>query len=96
MKASDTECQNDRGTKTSSAGEHQKVGRPSGKVKRKSGKETITKKKAQKVFHFLRFLKAKLHFDGGTEILLEFLIANLIYKCDITVFPPFATTGMQL
>ena len=93
VKAPDTECQNNRGTKSSSAGEHQKVGKPSSKVNRK---ETITKKKAQSVFHFLSLLKAKLHFDGGTEILLKFLIANLIYKCDNTVFPPFATTGMQL
>ena len=54
MKASDTECQNNRGTKSSSAGEHQKVGKPSGKV---NSKETMTKKKAQSVFHFLSFLK---------------------------------------
>ena len=51
MKASDTECQNDRGTKSSSAGERQKVGRPSSKVKRENceilhSKETITKKES--------------------------------------------------
>ena len=32
VKASDTECQNDRGTKSSSTAQHQKVGRSSGKV----------------------------------------------------------------
>ena len=36
VKASVAECQNDRGTKSSSAGEHQNVGRPSGKVNRES------------------------------------------------------------
>ena len=72
VKASDTEFQNNRGTKSSSAGEHQKVGKPSGKVNRKSGKETMTKKKAQSVFHFLSLLKTKFYLDGGTEILLEF------------------------
>ena len=51
MKASDTECQNDRATKSSSAAERQKVGRPSGKVNRESSeivhsKETITKKES--------------------------------------------------
>ena len=60
VKASDTECQNNRGTKSSSAGEHQKVGKPSGKVNRK---ETITKKKAQSVFHFLSLLKTKFHLQ---------------------------------
>ena len=81
VKGLNTGCQNVRGTKSSSAAEHQKVDRPYGKVNRESSEILHTeetrklslKKKAQSVFHFLSLLKTTFHLDGGTEILLEFL-----------------------
>ena len=77
VKASDTECQNDRGTKSSAAGEQQKVDRPSGKVNIESSEilhsKLSLKTKAHGVFHFLSLLKTTSHLDGRTNTLLEFL-----------------------